>query len=65
MSHFHILYALDDNYAPFCGVSVTSLFENNKMIPDITVHVIGHDISQDNCRKLFSIGEKFGREIIL
>ena len=35
MSNLNVLYQLNEKYAPFAGVSITSLFENNKDIKQI------------------------------
>ena len=32
-----VLYQFDDKYAPFAGISMISLFENNKQVENITV----------------------------
>ncbi len=42
---------IDDNYTKFCGVMLTSLFENNRD-EDITVHVLGRaQIGRASCRE--------------
>lgn len=46
-----MLTAADDNYAPWCGVMLTSLLENNKDY-DIYVWILSDNISDQN-KKLF------------
>ena len=36
----NILYQSDDNYAPYMGVSICSLFENNKNEESIKIYII-------------------------
>lgn len=40
MEKLNVLYLTDNNYAAFAGVSITSMFENNKHINEITVYLI-------------------------
>lgn len=35
----NILYQSNDNYAPITGVSMTSLFENNKKLDEINIYL--------------------------
>lgn len=36
----NIVSCIDDNFALYCGVMLTSLFENNKD-ENVTVHIVG------------------------
>ena len=61
----NILCAADDNYAPYCGIMLTSLFENNKDCHfEVWVFVDG-SFSEDNKRKYSLLGQKYGQEIVL
>lgn len=60
----NVLYLSDNNYAVFLGVSITSLFENNCSVENLTVYIIDDNISQDNKDILSSIGYKYGRKIV-
>ena len=64
MSVLNVLYLTDNNYAPFAGVSVTSLFINNKNIDNIVVYIIDDNISGDNKEKFNLLARKYNREII-
>lgn len=64
MSKLNVLYLTDNNYATYAGVSITSLFENNKHIDDITVYLIDDNISNDNKVKYNELGSQYNREII-
>lgn len=60
----YILCATDDNYAPYCGIMLTSLLENN---PGPFHVYIAHDgsISNKNRRRLDKLAKRYGVEIIL
>ena len=60
----NVLYLSDNNYAVFLGVSITSLFENNRYIRKLTVYIIDDNISHNNKEILLSIGEKYNRSLI-
>lgn len=64
MKSLNILYQFDDNYAPYAGVSMLSLFHNNKDIENLVVYCITMDVGQKNIDKLNKTAEKYGREII-
>lgn len=59
-----VLYQFNDKYAPFAGVSMTSLFENNKHIPKIKVLILGEELSGDSIKKIYQMGERYNREIV-
>lgn len=61
----NVLYACDENYAPFAGISMNSLFENNRDIPHICVYLVEDHVSEENKEKLKKQAEEFGRELIL
>ena len=50
MDRMNILTATDDNYAPWCGVMLTSLFKHNADV-DIHVYILGDNISDKNIKK--------------
>lgn len=41
-----------DFYAPFVGVTLTSLFENNKEMNSIKVYLLTKDMSKKNKRRI-------------
>lgn len=47
------------------GISMISLFENNKKMENLSVFLLGIDISADNKDKLKKIAEKYGRSIYI
>lgn len=64
-NHLCVLYAADNNYAPFCGVSIFSLLMNNKDIENITVYVVLDAVSEDNTNRLKKLVSDFNRELII
>lgn len=63
MEPIFIIYQSDDNYAPFMGVSIYSLFKNNIDVDDIVVFIIDDDISDNNKQKLLSLANEYKRTI--
>lgn len=49
---WNVLYCSDNNYAPYMGVSIKSLLENNKEAEAITVYAVADNISEDNIERL-------------
>jgi lipopolysaccharide biosynthesis glycosyltransferase len=58
-----IVYSSDNNYAQHVGVSIISLFENNKEFDEIKVYLIDNHISPSNKNKLNTICEAYNRKI--
>lgn len=63
-STINILCATDDNYAPFCGIMLTSLFESNKDCRFEVYVFVDRSISEENKWKYSLMGKKYGHEII-
>ncbi len=61
----HVLYACDDNYAPFAGISMYSLFANNRDLAHICVYLVEDHVSKENKARLCRGAEAFGRELVL
>ncbi len=59
----NILYQCNDKYAPFCGVSITSLFENNKNAAEISIFILGEEISTENKDKFQILAKNYNRSI--
>lgn len=47
----NVIYASDDNYAWLMGISMVSLFENNRESNEINVWLFGDGISPENEEK--------------
>ena len=63
MNPINIVCATDDKYVPYCGVMLTSLFENNKE-REVNVYImIDKPLSNDGAAKLALLGNKYGQQI--
>lgn len=63
MASINVLYPFDDNYASYAGVSLTSLFENNRDVDSIHVFVLGFDLSTETVAKFRRTAENYDREV--
>lgn len=61
--HLNILVQSSDYYAPFAGVMLTSLFENNRDIDYITVYLMTSDMSERNMERYRLLAQQYGRTI--
>ena len=59
----NVVYASDDNFAEIMGVSICSLFENNKDVAEIVVYVLEENFSDENKQKLEALAKAYGRTI--
>ena len=59
----NILCQSSDYYAPFAGVMLTSLFENNKDMKQITVYLMTADMSEKNRGRFILLAKQYQREI--
>lgn len=59
----NIVYSSSDSYSEICGISIVSLFENNKDIDDIHVYIVDNDISEINKNRLLNTAKAYGRTI--
>lgn len=60
-----ILCATDNNYAPYCGIMLMSLFESNKDCAFSVYVMLNGDFSSRNRRKYKKLEEKYGNSITL
>ncbi len=61
----NILYTCDNNYIWIMGISTISLLENNKHIKDLTIYLLGEDISDENKKILLGVGNKYKRNVVI
>lgn len=57
-----ILCTPDDNYIPYCGIMLTSLFENNKDL-DICVYVMCEHLEENNIADLKRLSGNYNADI--
>ena len=60
----NILYQFDENYAPFAGISMLSLFSHNKDIEYLNVYCITMNVSDTSIDLLNKTAEKYGRKLL-
>jgi len=58
----NIVYSTDNNYAPYCGISIISLLENNKE-ENINIYIIAYNISLESKISFQKIAEKYNVNI--
>lgn len=58
----NILCATDDNYVPYCGVMLTSLFEQHRGCP-IAVYLLTEGLTEGNRRQLSQLAEGYGQRL--
>ena len=63
MNTLRVSYACDDGYIKQTGISMVSLFENNKDFKDIIVYLVSFNISSNNIKILENICKKYTREL--
>lgn len=61
----NIVYTCDNNFVWIMGISMISLFENNKECDDIHVYLLGDGITDDNRLSLSDIATKYHRSFTL
>lgn len=65
MSEINVLYPFDNNYAPYAGISLTSLLENNQDAKSIHVNILGFDLSEETVAKFQNTVSKYDRKLTL
>ena len=61
----NILCATDQNYAPYCGIMLTSLFESNKDYHFVVYIFEDGSVTEENVRKYQRLAKKYRNEIVL
>lgn len=61
----NIAYSCNDSYIQQTGISMISLFENNKDVDNINIYLISKDINENNIELLCSISDKYQRNLIV
>lgn len=59
----YVIYHSSDSFASVTGVSLLSLFENNKHMDSIQVLYIERGMTEENKSRLRSVAEQYGRSI--
>lgn len=64
MSKLNVLYQFNEKYAPYAGVSITSLLENNRTVEKIQIFILGEGLSTDSVKKLQVLAHKYKADIV-
>ena len=56
-----VVYTCDDNFVWIMGISMISLFENNKEMKDLDVYLLGDHVTEENKNVLSGIAKGYGR----
>lgn len=59
----NVLYEFSDLYAPYAGVSIYSLLENNKVLDDIHIYVLDDGVTEKNKDRIKKITKLFNRTL--
>ena len=65
METINILCATDNNYAPYCGIMLTSLFESNKDCHFVVYVFEDGSVTEENVSKYQRLAKKYRNEIVL
>lgn len=65
MENINILCATDQNFSSYCGIMLTSLFENNKYNHFTVFIILSQSIDIKTRKKFNALGEKYNQKIIL
>lgn len=61
----NVLYQSDNSYAPQTGVSIASLFENNRSFGEINIYLLNDSISAVNLARMQELCEQYARNLIV
>lgn len=57
----NIVYTCDDNFVWIAGISMISLYETNRETKDLSVYLLGDNVSKENKELLKSIAKRYDR----
>lgn len=64
MCRINVLYQFNEAYVTFAGVSMTSLYENNKDIEELDTYILAENISEESKNDLIANAKKYERKLI-
>lgn len=59
----NVLYQFDNNYVPYAGISMLSLFENNKEIEELNVYCAAMEVAGAQITLLNEMASEYSRSI--
>lgn len=60
---YHILYQFNEKYAPYAGVSITSVLVNNTELESLKIWILGEELSDDSISKFKQVIGEYNREV--
>lgn len=60
----NLLYQFNEKYAPYAGVSIFSVYMNNRSMEEIYVYVLGENLSDNSVLTLERMAKEYGRKIV-
>lgn len=63
MGELYIVYASDDRFAEILGVSLVSLYENNKLAENIIIYILDSGISEENKNRIEEVSKYYMRDV--
>ena len=60
-NEMHVVYASDNNFAEIMGVSIVSLFENNKDMEKIIIYILDSGINNENKKNVEKVFKTYNR----
>ena len=59
---YNILCATDDNYVPYCGIMLTSLFENNKEL-NLCIYILAEHLNDRSLNEFAELSKNYDQKI--
>lgn len=63
MSTYNVVYATNEGYASLAGVSMISLFVNNKNMEELDVYILADGLSEESLEHFGEIAKTFERQV--
>lgn len=60
----NLLYQFNEKYAPYAGVSIFSVLQNNKEMDEIYVYVLGENLTEESQAKMQKMVSDFQRKLV-
>jgi len=65
MNDLKVVYSCDEAYVPHTGISMLSLFDNNRSLESIVVYFIQKDVSEPSLNLLVKLTNEYQRELVI
>lgn len=60
----NLLYQFNEKYAPYAGVSITSVLMNNREIEEICIYILGEGLAEESEKRLENLAREYRRNLI-